>query len=654
MEPLRLEPGEPIAALLARLETSARGLSTVEAERRFRGGGPTRSPPAGCGRRCSSSSDPVANPLVVILLAAGTASAFVGEVVDAAIIVVIVLLSVGLNFVADLCARRAPSKRLRDRSRRRRRCSATAPGSSCRAARIVAGDVIRLSRGRPRARRRATARGARPARPAGGADRRVVAGREARHAAGPRRRRAPSLPTRLPRHLGRQRHGDRGRRSRPARDTAFGDIVARLAARPPETEFERGMRRFGLLILQTVIFLVLFILIVNVSLGRDPLPVAAVRGRARGRAHARVPADDHHRHARAGRDPHGAREGDREAPAGDPEPRQHRRPVQRQDRDAHGRHDDARRVARSARREPSERRARWSHAQQPVRDRHQAARSTPRSSSAPVADADGFTQDRRDAVRLRAAPPVGRRRAGAAATCSSPRARPRACSPSARPYEVDGGERPARSTSDAAARCRETFRAAERRGLSRARGRPPRRRRALRATRRPTSASSTLVGFLDVRRSPRSTGVGDVARARCARDGVRREDPHRRQRAREPPRLRAGRARRAAASSSAATLERMNDARAGARRRADHRVRARLARAEEPDHPRAQGPRPRGRASSATASTTRRRSTPPTSASRSPARSTSPRTPPTSSCSSAASTSARRHPRGPPRRSATS
>jgi Mg2+-importing ATPase len=51
--------------------------------------------------------------------------------------------------------------------------------------------------------------------------------------------------------------------------TAFGDIVERLAARPEETEFERGTRRFGTLILQTVLFLVLFILIVNVTLGRD-------------------------------------------------------------------------------------------------------------------------------------------------------------------------------------------------------------------------------------------------------------------------------------------------------------------------------------------------------------------------------------------------
>jgi Mg2+-importing ATPase len=54
-------------------------------------------------------------------------------------------------------------------------------------------------------------------------------------------------------------------------NTAFGDIAARLAARPQETAFERGLRRFGMLILQTVFFLVLFILIVSLVMKRDAL-----------------------------------------------------------------------------------------------------------------------------------------------------------------------------------------------------------------------------------------------------------------------------------------------------------------------------------------------------------------------------------------------
>ncbi|HEU5347797.1 MAG TPA: magnesium-translocating P-type ATPase [Ktedonobacterales bacterium] len=58
--------------------------------------------------------------------------------------------------------------------------------------------------------------------------------------------------------------------------TAFGDIVARLAARPPETEFDRGMRRFGVLIMQTVVFLVLFVLIVNLAFRHQASPFESV------------------------------------------------------------------------------------------------------------------------------------------------------------------------------------------------------------------------------------------------------------------------------------------------------------------------------------------------------------------------------------------
>ncbi len=53
--------------------------------------------------------------------------------------------------------------------------------------------------------------------------------------------------------------------------TEFGRVAASLVARPPETEFERGTRRFGFLILQVVIFLVLFVFLVNALLKRDLL-----------------------------------------------------------------------------------------------------------------------------------------------------------------------------------------------------------------------------------------------------------------------------------------------------------------------------------------------------------------------------------------------
>jgi Mg2+-importing ATPase len=53
--------------------------------------------------------------------------------------------------------------------------------------------------------------------------------------------------------------------------TVFGDIAKRLAARPPETEFDRGTRQFGMFIMKTVVFLVLFVFLMNAALRREPL-----------------------------------------------------------------------------------------------------------------------------------------------------------------------------------------------------------------------------------------------------------------------------------------------------------------------------------------------------------------------------------------------
>ncbi|MBX9878827.1 MAG: magnesium-translocating P-type ATPase [Candidatus Obscuribacterales bacterium] len=51
--------------------------------------------------------------------------------------------------------------------------------------------------------------------------------------------------------------------------TAFGTIANLLTAKAPESEFERGARRFGILISKTVFVLVLFVLMSNIMLGRD-------------------------------------------------------------------------------------------------------------------------------------------------------------------------------------------------------------------------------------------------------------------------------------------------------------------------------------------------------------------------------------------------
>ncbi len=53
--------------------------------------------------------------------------------------------------------------------------------------------------------------------------------------------------------------------------TAFGDIAARLASRPPETAFDSGLRHFSYLITRVVFILVLFVITISFALHRPPL-----------------------------------------------------------------------------------------------------------------------------------------------------------------------------------------------------------------------------------------------------------------------------------------------------------------------------------------------------------------------------------------------
>lgn len=52
--------------------------------------------------------------------------------------------------------------------------------------------------------------------------------------------------------------------------TVFGGIASRLADRPQETEFERSFRKFGLLIMRVVLFLVIFLITVSIAFHHDP------------------------------------------------------------------------------------------------------------------------------------------------------------------------------------------------------------------------------------------------------------------------------------------------------------------------------------------------------------------------------------------------
>jgi Mg2+-importing ATPase len=55
------------------------------------------------------------------------------------------------------------------------------------------------------------------------------------------------------------------------RSTAFGAVAARLKARAPETEFARGVRQFGYLLVRVMVVMVIFVLAVNHLLGRPAI-----------------------------------------------------------------------------------------------------------------------------------------------------------------------------------------------------------------------------------------------------------------------------------------------------------------------------------------------------------------------------------------------
>lgn len=55
------------------------------------------------------------------------------------------------------------------------------------------------------------------------------------------------------------------------KNTLFGQIAQSLSLSPPQTEFDKGIVRFGFFIMKTVVFLVLFVFVINICLHRSPL-----------------------------------------------------------------------------------------------------------------------------------------------------------------------------------------------------------------------------------------------------------------------------------------------------------------------------------------------------------------------------------------------
>jgi Mg2+-importing ATPase len=241
------------------------GLTSEEARRRLATSGPNE--PAAT-RRVSLAQEMLpsfTNPLVLILLLASVIAFLAGEHWNALIIVAMVVLSIALNSVQTFRSRRAADA-LRDRVAPTARVLRDGAETTVARRDIVLGDVVLLAAG--------------DLVPADA----TLLEEEDLHVQEAALT-GESLPVEKEVHPDDPKNAEgrvflgtsvvsgsaRALVTATGTSTAFGDIAARLAAKPPETEFDRGTRLFGLFILRTVVFLVFFVLLVNLALHRPAL-----------------------------------------------------------------------------------------------------------------------------------------------------------------------------------------------------------------------------------------------------------------------------------------------------------------------------------------------------------------------------------------------
>jgi len=245
----------------------ANGLTSQEAEARLGQFGPNDPAPPKHQSAVVDFLRLFLNPLVLILLIAALLSAFLGDSADSAIIAVIVLLSTALDFTQTYQSRRA-IEQLRQQVAPTATVLRDGKWRELRRSDIVPGDIVRLSAGDlvP-------------------ADARLLESRDLyiQQAA----LTGESLP------VEKQAKGEDVSTKPDAENmvflgtsvvsgtasalvvatgarTSFGDIAARLAARPEQTAFDRGLKDFSLLLTRTVLFLVIFLVVISLVKHRDP------------------------------------------------------------------------------------------------------------------------------------------------------------------------------------------------------------------------------------------------------------------------------------------------------------------------------------------------------------------------------------------------
>ena len=266
----------PSAPSTTSASDSERGLSSAEARARLARDGPNELAPARTLNATRELLHSLANPLMLILLGASVLAAAVGEPVDASIIVVTVLLGAALDAFQTIRSTSAVE---------RLRHSVVPTATVCRDGtftevprrELVVGDVIRLSAGDvvPADARLLSSRDLHVQQAALTGESLPVEKVAASTSSGvtvpdaqpadANDRDAVFLGTSIVSGVGVAVVRSTGAR------TSFGEIAKRLREAPPPTELEHGLQRFGVLLSKTVVFLVLFLVLVSVGMHRDPL-----------------------------------------------------------------------------------------------------------------------------------------------------------------------------------------------------------------------------------------------------------------------------------------------------------------------------------------------------------------------------------------------
>jgi Mg2+-importing ATPase len=260
----------PDAHVIAgRLGSGRDGLSQAEAERRLRTGGPNRLRARRSLSRLAVVWAQIRNPLLLILVFAAVASAFSGEWIDAAIVLVIVVASVGIGYSREYSAQAAVAA-LQAQVRVRTTVVRDGRTVSVPLEEVVPGDVVMLSAG--------------SLIPGDGVileatdcyvSEAVLTGESfpTENRPGTAARTASLRDRTNCLFLGTNVRSGTARCLIVAtgRSTEFGAVAARLSLRPPETEFDRGIRRFGYLMTIAMLLLVFLVFVAHVLRGRPPV-----------------------------------------------------------------------------------------------------------------------------------------------------------------------------------------------------------------------------------------------------------------------------------------------------------------------------------------------------------------------------------------------